>query len=141
MDDDRHVASLEDVPADGTLLVTVRNVNESGDDLEEVILTRLDGEVAAYKNYCQHWTDVRLDNGSGALVRNDEIVCQKHAATFESDSGYCNFGPCEGAYLATVDVAVDDGEVFVAEDGYTVAHLGEADDQPQSSGSRIGFGG
>ena len=43
MDDDRRVASLDEVPADGTLLFTVR-----GDDgLEEVILTRLNGEVAA----------------------------------------------------------------------------------------------
>ncbi len=137
MNDDRHVVSLDDVPANGTLLVTLRN----GDGLEEVILTRLDDGVAAYKNYCQHWTDVRLDKGSGALVRNDEIVCQKHAATFETDSGYCNFGPCEGAYLATVDVEVDDGEVFVTEDGYTFEHVGESVDGSRSSGSRIGFGG
>jgi nitrite reductase/ring-hydroxylating ferredoxin subunit len=137
MNDDRHVVSLDDVPTDGTLLVTLRN----GDGLEEVILTRLDDGVAAYKNYCQHWTDVRLDKGSGALVRNDEVVCQKHAATFEADSGYCNFGPCEGSYLATVDVEVDDGEVFVAEDGYTFEHVGESDDGSRSSGSRIGFGG
>lgn len=137
MDDDRRVVSLDDVPADGTLLVTLRN----GDGLEEVILTRLDDGVVAYKNFCQHWTDVRLDKGSGALVRNDEIVCQKHAATFEADSGYCNFGPCEGSYLATVAVDVEDGAVFVTEDGYTFEHVGESDDRDRSSGSRIGFGG
>jgi nitrite reductase/ring-hydroxylating ferredoxin subunit len=137
MDDDRRVVSLDDVPADGTLLVTLRN----GDGLEEVILTRLDDGVVAYKNFCQHWTDVRLDKGSGALVRNEEIVCQKHAATFEADSGYCNFGPCEGSYLTTVAVDVEDGAVFVTEDGYTFEHVGESDDRDRSSGSRIGFGG
>jgi nitrite reductase/ring-hydroxylating ferredoxin subunit len=137
MDDDRHVVSLDEVPADGTLLITVR----TDDGREEVILTRLDGEVVAYKNYCQHWTDVRLDKGSGALVRNDEIVCQKHAATFEKGSGYCNFGPCEGSYLDTVDVEVRDGEVFLVESGYTFEQLGGSGEQPQSSGSRIDFTG
>jgi nitrite reductase/ring-hydroxylating ferredoxin subunit len=113
-----------------------------GDDgPEEVILVRLNGSVAAYKNYCQHWTDVRLDKGSGALVRNDEIVCQKHAATFEKESGYCNFGPCEGAYLDTVDIEIGDGEVFLADDEYQFVRVGSSDESPQSSGSRIDFTG
>jgi nitrite reductase/ring-hydroxylating ferredoxin subunit len=137
MDDDRHVASLDEVPSDGTLLFTVR-----GDDgLEEVILVRFDDGVGAYKNYCQHWTDVRLDKGSGALVRNGEIVCQKHAATFERGSGYCNFGPCEGSYLDTVEVAVTDGEVFLTDDGYTFERLGTSGETARSSGSRIDFTG
>jgi nitrite reductase/ring-hydroxylating ferredoxin subunit len=139
MDDDRHVAPLDEVPADGTLLVTVR-----GDDgLAEVILTRAgDGEgVVAYRNYCQHWTDVRLDRGSGALVRNDEIVCQKHAATFERDSGYCDFGPCEGSYLDGVDVAVRDGEVYLTDPDYEFERLGPSGEEPESSGSRIDFTG
>jgi nitrite reductase/ring-hydroxylating ferredoxin subunit len=137
MDDDRRVASLDEVPADGTLLFTVR-----GDDgREEVILTRLNGEVAAYKNYCQHWTDVRLDKGSGALVRNDEIVCQKHAATFETDTGYCNFGPCEGSYLDSVSVEVEAGAVFLVDDDYVFEHLGSSGESRESSGSRIDFTG
>jgi nitrite reductase/ring-hydroxylating ferredoxin subunit len=137
MDDDRRIVSLDEVPTDGTLLVTVR-----GDDgVEEVILTRLSDGVVAYKNYCKHWTDVRLDKGSGALVRNDEIVCQKHAATFEKESGYCNFGPCEGAYLDTVDIEIGDGEVFLADDEYQFVRVGSSDESPQSSGSRIDFTG
>jgi nitrite reductase/ring-hydroxylating ferredoxin subunit len=137
MDDDRHVASLDEVPSDGTLLFTVR----SDDGLEEVILVRVDDGVSTYKNYCQHWTDVRLDKGSGALVRNGEIVCQKHAATFERDSGYCNFGPCEGSYLDTVEVTVTDGEIFLTDDEYTFERLGPSGETAQSSGSRIDFTG
>jgi nitrite reductase/ring-hydroxylating ferredoxin subunit len=137
MDDDRHVVSLDEVPTDGTFLITVQ-----GDEgAEEVILTRLSDGVVAYKNYCQHWTDVRLDKGSGALVRNDEIVCQKHAATFEKGSGFCNFGPCEGSYLDTVDVEVRDGEVYLTDDRYTFEQVGGSGEQPQSSGSRIDFTG
>jgi len=137
MDDDRHVVSLDEVPADGTLLFTVR-----GDEgLEEVVLVRTNDEVVAYKNYCQHWTDVRLDKGSGALVRNGEIVCQKHAATFETGSGYCNFGPCEGSYLDAVEIDVVDGEVVLAGDDYAFECLGPSGEQTGSSGSRIDFTG
>lgn len=138
MDDERRIAALSDVPADSTLLFTARRDG----DPQELILTRLaDDSVVAFRNYCQHWTDVKLDKGSGALVRNDEIVCQKHAATFEQDSGYCNFGPCEGAVLDTVAVDVADDAVYLADDEYEFVELGTSGDDDLSSGSRIGFGG
>lgn len=137
MDDDRRIASLDEVPEDGTLLFTVRD----GFDTDEVILVRLADGVAAYRNYCQHWTDVRLDKGSSALVRNGEIVCQKHGATFESDTGYCDFGPCEGATLDVVEVTVEDGAVYLADDGYEFEHLGPSGDYDLSAGSRIDFSG
>ncbi|MFC7155476.1 Rieske (2Fe-2S) protein [Halomarina halobia] len=145
MDEDRRIASVEEVPEDGTLLFTVRD----GFDTEEVVLIRLAGDesgdssppVAAWKNYCQHWTDVRLDKGSGAMVRDGEIVCQRHGATFERDSGYCDFGPCEGAYLEEVAVAVEDGAVYLVDDRYEFANLGPSGEHDLSTGSRIDFSG
>ncbi|WP_129114902.1 Rieske (2Fe-2S) protein [Halegenticoccus tardaugens] len=138
MDESRRIVSVEEVPTDGTLLFTVR----SGVDTAEAILTRLgDGSVVAFENYCQHWTDVRLDKGSGALVRNGEIVCQKHGATFEQDTGYCDFGPCEGATLDTIAVAVEDGDVYLADDEYEFERLGPSGEYDLSSGSRIDFSG
>ena len=96
--------------------------------------------MRAWLNYCQHWRDVRLDKSSGALVRNDEIVCQKHAATFEAETGYCTFGPCEGAVLDELDVATADGEVVLTDDAYAYLHCGPAgDDDDLSTGSRIDF--
>jgi nitrite reductase/ring-hydroxylating ferredoxin subunit len=140
MDEDSRIVAAEDVPEDGTLLVTLRD----GDDEREAILTRLsDDTVVGFENYCQHWTDVRLDRGSGAPVRNGELVCTKHGATFERDSGYCDFGPCEGAYLQTVDVTVDDGAVYLTDDDYEFARVGEAEtddlDRSTSPGDRLGF--
>lgn len=138
MDEERHVASVEEVPADGTLLLTVRK----GFDEEEAILTRLDdGTVVAFRNYCQHWTDVRLDKGSGALVRNGELVCQKHGATFQRDSGYCDFGPCEGASLDTLDVTVEAGEVYLTDEAYEFVHQGSSGEHDLDTGSRIDFTG
>jgi nitrite reductase/ring-hydroxylating ferredoxin subunit len=136
MHDSRRIAAAGDVPEDGTLLFTV----SSGAETREVVLTRLaDGTVVAFANYCPHWTDVRLDKGSGALVRNGELVCRKHGATFERDSGLCNFGPCEGAVLETVDVAVEDGSVVLTDDGYSFEHLGPSGESDRSSTNRVGF--
>ncbi|XVH30703.1 Rieske (2Fe-2S) protein [Haloferacaceae archaeon DSL9] len=138
MDETRRIVAAADVPSETTLLVTLRAEGEE----REAILTRLaDGSIVAFENYCQHWTDVRLDKGEGALVRNDEIVCQKHAATFERDSGYCNFGPCEGAFLPTVDVAVEDGRVYLVDDDYAFSHVGPAEAELDSGGGRIDFTG
>jgi nitrite reductase/ring-hydroxylating ferredoxin subunit len=137
MDEASRIASLDEVPDDGTLLFRFRDDG----DTTEAILTRLDdGTVVAFENYCPHWVDVRLDKGSGATVRNGELVCQKHGATFEKASGYCDFGPCQGATLATVDVAVDDGAVYLA-NGSDFVGLGPDEDRDRSSGSRIGFSG
>lgn len=133
MDADRRIVGVEEVPEDSTLLVTLHPVDpDAVDDGEgdvgadddgrpeaEAILTRAAGEVTAFRNYCQHWTDVRLDKDDGAFVRNGEVFCQKHGATFEAESGYCNFGPCEGAVLEGVDVSVADDAVFLDEIDFT----------------------
>ncbi|MFB6184067.1 MAG: Rieske (2Fe-2S) protein [Haloarculaceae archaeon] len=144
MDDGRRIVAVDDVPADGTVLFTVRD----GFDLREAILIRTDAgddagtaepSVTAWKNYCQHWTDVRFDKGSGGLVRDGELVCQKHGATFRSSDGYCTHGPCEGAYLAEVDVTVRDGDVFLTDDRYEFEKLGPSGEHDLSSRGRIDF--
>lgn len=150
MNETRRIAAVEDVPDDGTLLVTLSphgevddgmgDVGAGGEEVEAVLIRLSDG-VAAYRNYCQHWTDVRLDRGDGAFVRNGEIFCQKHGATFEADSGYCNFGPCEGATLEPVDVETVDGAVYLADDDYAFRRIGPAERDDAEGGSRIDFTG
>lgn len=136
MDSERRIVDIEEVPEDSTLLFTVRE----GFDEKEVLLVRLNDGVAAWRNYCPHWTDVRLDKGSGAEFRDGEIVCTRHGATFGSDSGICTFGPCEGATLEEIDIEVADGGVYLADDDYEFDHLGPKSDRDLSSG-RIGFSG
>ena len=134
------IAAVEDVPTDATLLFTV---SDADGDLAEALLTRLtDGAVVAFRNYCRHWTDVRLDRGDGALVRNGEVVCQRHGATFQLDSGACDFGPCLGSVLASVDVDVADGAVYLTDEAYRFEHLGGSEgDSTDESGGRIDFTG
>lgn len=137
MDEDRRIAPLEDVPSESSLLFTIRD----GFDTEEAILLRLADGVIALKNYCPHWTDVRLDTGSGATVRDDELVCEKHGATFETATGNCTHGPCEGAKIEEIDVTVQDGIVYLTAETYEFEKLGPSGDHDLSSRGRIGFSG
>jgi nitrite reductase/ring-hydroxylating ferredoxin subunit len=137
MDEASRIASLDEVPADSSLLFTIRD----GFDTEEAILLTLSDGVVALKNYCPHWTDVRLDSGSGATVRDDELVCTKHGATFERATGDCTHGPCEGATIDEVEVAVHDGAVYLTDDDYEFENVGPSGDHDLSSRGRIGFSG
>ncbi len=120
MDEDSRIVALDEVPADGTFLFTVRD----GFDTKEAIIVELSDAVVAFENYCPHWTDVRLDKGSGATVRNGELVCEKHGATFESDSGLCNYGPCEGAVLEEVSITTEDDVVYLTDERYEFENQG-----------------
>ncbi|WP_277554303.1 Rieske (2Fe-2S) protein [Halobaculum limi] len=141
MDEAARVVDADDVVEGETLLFTVR---DDDGDLGEAFCTRLsDDTVVAYRNYCQHWTDVHLDNGDGARVTNGEVWCQKHGATFQLDTGYCDFGPCEGSVMESVDVVVADGGVYLADDEYDFEHRGPSgvDSDAGTGGGRIDFTG
>ncbi|QLC33896.1 Rieske 2Fe-2S domain-containing protein [Halarchaeum sp. CBA1220] len=147
MDSGTRMAPLADVPDESSLLVTLRD--DAGEDVE-FVLVRADGgdsegaeeEVRAWHNICPHWTDVRFDSGSGAEVRNGDLVCTKHGATFACESGDCDFGPPEGASLTGVDVAVRDGSVYLVDDDYEFVRVGAAEvgrDRSTNPGERLGF--
>ena len=136
MDEDRRIVDADAVTTDDTVVFTAK----SGFETTEGLLTRLgDDTVVAYTNYCPHWQDVRLDKGSGATVRDGELVCGKHGAMFETTTGYCDFGPCEGAVLDTFEVTVADGGVYLTDDAWDSAEPGLSEERDLSSRSRIDF--
>lgn len=139
MDDDRRITDAESVPDETTFLFAVRD--RSTDESLEAILVRTPEGVACWLNYCQHLTHVSLDNGSGAEIRGNEIVCLNHGAHFEADTGLCTYGPCEGAYLNAVDVTVDDGGVYLSDERYEFLENGplEREDGDRSSSSNVTF--
>lgn len=139
MADDALVASVEDVPEDSTVLFTVRDCG--ADEEKEAILVRLADGIAAWLNYCQHFTHIKLDKGSGAPMRDGELICQNHGAYFESDTGYCNYGPCEGAYLTELAIEIADGNVYLVDDDYEFVATGpmETDETDLSSTSNYEF--
>jgi nitrite reductase/ring-hydroxylating ferredoxin subunit len=153
MDTDGRIADLVDVTTDDTLLFRVRPTGEGensrpGDDVDEreaILLGLPDAsgegfaEVVCWLNVCQHMTHIPLDKGSGAPVRDGEVVCANHGAMFDADSGECTYGPCEGAFLTELGVRVADGGVYLDDDAYAFAGLGpvEDDDGDLSSESNV----
>ncbi|WP_338741906.1 Rieske (2Fe-2S) protein [Haloplanus salilacus] len=138
MDSDRRIAAVSDMPTDTTLLCTVSDV--AADERREAVLVRTpDDEVRGWLNYCRHLLDVRLDKGSGAPMRDGEVVCANHGAYFETDTGLCTFGPCEGAVLEAVEVRTEDGGVYLVDEDYTFVGLGGLDDSDGSTPSEVGF--
>ena len=145
------IADLSEVATDDTLLFRLSPLEDDGrpgDDADEreAILLRLADEtgdptddVACWLNVCQHMTHIPLDKGSGAPVRDGEVLCANHGAMFDIDTGECTYGPCEGAFLTEVGVTVADGGVYLDDDGYTFAGLGpvEDDDGDLSSESNV----
>jgi nitrite reductase/ring-hydroxylating ferredoxin subunit len=164
MTDATPVVDVEAVPEVGTYLFTV--TERSGRE-EEVILVRVgddatggdagadaDGDggeggseadrdrVVAWKNFCMHEPDQRLDRGvgRGAATRDGEIVCPRHGSTFDAATGYCDDGEAAGQSLVGVDVAVRDGTVYLTDEALAYEHAGGVDgDDGPSSTSHISF--
>ena len=133
------ITAAEEVPENDTLLFVIEERN-TGEEAEAILL-RAGDEIACWLNYCQHLTHIRLDKGSGAPTRNGEIVCANHGATFERDSGLCTYGPCEGAYLNGVEVAVENGDIYLDDPDYEFVTTGPIERDPidLSSTSNVEF--
>jgi nitrite reductase/ring-hydroxylating ferredoxin subunit len=119
------IMPVDDVPGDTTALFRVRE--RDGGETHEAVLIDTDDGIEAWLNRCMHFTHIGLDKGSGAEYRDGEIVCTNHGAMFEADTGYCTFGPCEGARLDDVGVAVEDGRVKLADERYEFVATGPKD--------------
>jgi nitrite reductase/ring-hydroxylating ferredoxin subunit len=86
-----------------------------------------DPDVEAWVNRCTHEAQ-RLDRGFGAAMRDGQIICPKHGSMFDSCSGYCDNGDAADTTLVSVEVGVEDGEVYLTDDDYEFAHEGEVGD-------------
>ncbi|MFC6992767.1 Rieske (2Fe-2S) protein [Haladaptatus sp. GCM10025707] len=133
-----HLVSASDLAENESYLFTVRELDGSE---EEVILVKTATCIAAWKNFCQHETDQRLDRGMGAAMRDGEIICPKHGSMFDGCSGYCDNGKAAESTLVEVDVTVEDGDVYLTDAKCRFLHEGgldDGDDMPSSS-SHLSF--
>lgn len=129
MNADDRIAAVADIPEGSTALIRVRSTDET---VCEAILVRTDDEppeegIACWLNYCRHMTDVRLDTGTGATVRDGEIVCTNHGAFFDMTTGDCTHGPCTGGTLVDVETTIDDGDVYLTDSSYAFVGHGPID--------------
>lgn len=140
------IALTEDIPEETTFLFRVRPAEQTGtgeqtenDEQREAILVRSDDDIVGWLNYCQHYTHIKLDKGSGAEMRDGEVICTNHGAYFETDSGQCTFGPCEGAYLTPIEIRVDGDTVYLVDEKYEFVGTGAIETDSADLGSKSNY--
>jgi nitrite reductase/ring-hydroxylating ferredoxin subunit len=80
----------------------------------EGMLLNYHGCLYAYVNRCPHigisldWVDNQFFTIDGRY-----LMCANHGATFEPTTGECIWGPCVGAALQSVPLAMEDEKIFV----------------------------
>ncbi|MEZ3116963.1 Rieske (2Fe-2S) protein [Halobaculum sp. MBLA0147] len=155
MTDATELVAVSELPEAGSYRFTV---SEPSGLEEEVLLARTDAgttddgagddtddtpAVAAWKNFCMHEPDQRLDRGGdvGAAMRDGQVICPRHGAMFDLETGYCDTDPAAGQTLVSVDVEVRDGVVYLTDEALTFEHEGGLDDDDgmPSSTSHLGL--
>ena len=75
-------------------------------ELQSIVLRRQGDVVQAWLNICPH-AGRRLDYAPGQfLLDQGRLVCAAHGASFELEQGVCVAGPCRGASLVPLAVAI-----------------------------------
>lgn len=107
---DVDLGSLSELPDPGA-----REFSPPGSHFEDdYFVVRRDNRLACFSNVCTHmqqplnWAPNRFLNKSG-----EYIVCPAHGATYDSLSGECRGGPCNGRGLRSWPVRVDNGRIIV----------------------------
>ncbi|WP_255169425.1 Rieske (2Fe-2S) protein [Natrononativus amylolyticus] len=135
----RHrLTDVDTVLEEGSWLFTVRDARGGR---KEVILVPCAGEgepVEAWVNRCTHEAQALHREGVGVVFREGEIVCPKHGSTFDTCSGYCDNGDAAKTTLVSVETTVEDGQVYLIDDGVSFLTAGgssddEDDDSPGST--------
>jgi len=130
------LTSVDAVRAEGSYLFTGRD--DDGEEREVLVVPCEDGPpVEAWVNRCTHEDQRLYREDVGAVIRDGGIVCPKHGSVFDSCSGGCENGPAADSVLSPVDVSVEDGEVYLTDDGFRFLREGgrqdDEDDGPSST--------
>ncbi len=109
----RILCRLDDLAVPGSKGFTLG----TGAAAREIFVVRDASGVYAYENDCPHAGSM-LDWVPDRFLTRDKthILCATHGATFRIHDGYCVCGPCAGASLAPVRIAVVAGTVLLDDD-------------------------
>ena len=81
-----------------------------------IFLVRKGGKIFAFLNWCPH-NQVLIDQIPNKFFNAEKtyIQCSKHGALFQIEDGLCVEGPCEGEYLKSLNIEVENGIIFLVE--------------------------
>ncbi len=119
------LTDVETVQSEGSWLFTVR---VDGSDREVLLVPCEENGVEAWVNRCTHQDQRLYREGVGAVMRDGGIVCPKHGSVFDACSGGCDNGPAANTTLFTVDITVENGQVYLTDDNARYIHDGGTDD-------------
>ncbi len=79
-----------------------------------IVITRKGNRFFGFENACPH-TGSRLDSVPNQFTDAEGhfLRCGVHGALFDSDTGTCFSGPCQGRKLTPVTLIIDDGDVCI----------------------------
>lgn len=83
---------------------------------DTVFLVRQGQALFAYRDICPHYGDTALPWKKDVYLdaASEHIVCAAHGALFDINTGECVRGPCRGAFLRQLDVAISaTGEIIL----------------------------
>ncbi|MGF6852167.1 Rieske (2Fe-2S) protein [Paraburkholderia sp. CI3] len=73
-----------------------------------VVVVRRGEQVWAYANRCPHFSvPLDFEPGDVPCYRAQVLMCAHHSALFRFEDGRCIEGPCAGANLDAVKIAVE----------------------------------
>ncbi|MFP8951818.1 Rieske (2Fe-2S) protein [Natrialbaceae archaeon A-arb3/5] len=131
------LTSVETVKENGSWLFTVRDRHGTN---EEVFLVPCDVNgrppVEAWVNRCTHERQRLHREGVGAVLRDGGIVCPRHGSVFDACSGHCDNGEAADTRLSSVDITVENGQVYLTDDDVSYLREGGSDDDDDDGGPR-----
>jgi nitrite reductase/ring-hydroxylating ferredoxin subunit len=107
------ICRFDEIPSrQGRGFLLARRDDAGGEQSWPVFIVRWGRHVFAYENRCPHrgtrldWEKDQFMDGSG-----ERLICGKHGALFELDTGLCIDGPCAGAALTSISVSVEEDDI------------------------------
>jgi nitrite reductase/ring-hydroxylating ferredoxin subunit len=107
------VCSVSDIPSRQARGFVLARRGADGQEIPwPIFIVRWGRHVFAYENTCPH-QGTRLDWESNQFMDDsgERLVCGKHGALFELDSGLCIAGPCMGEVLKAIPVSVEGADI------------------------------
>jgi nitrite reductase/ring-hydroxylating ferredoxin subunit len=112
-------------PSDGTLICGLADLPEQnarefvyghGPSTFRMFVVRYRGVIHAYLNLCPH-ASLPLNSRPHAFLAPDckTLICNRHFAQFEIDTGLCIAGACVGSHLDRITVHINANSLLVGE--------------------------
>jgi nitrite reductase/ring-hydroxylating ferredoxin subunit len=109
------ICSINDIPSRRAMGFHLMTVEQDGTKRPwPIVVVRWGRQVFGYVNRCPH-DGVNLDWERNQFLDSNglRLICGKHGSLFEIGTGACVEGPCKGASLTPVALAVLDDDICV----------------------------